>query len=127
MTDGRREDSGYNGSTANTGIAPENAVLLEEASTHVNIDPHFAADQEIVPAAIDKAQLLPPSIPLLPHQSYQEVESSIADKMVLTLPYHCLPDSRPPRSKVLLVEDNAINMKVPSHSHSPIQSKCYLN
>lgn len=111
VTDGHRELSASNNNTANGEIPFENAVL-EEVSPDDRIDRHSMVDLENVPAEIDQAQVLPPSTPIFPKPHDQQVESSAAGKMILTLPYHNLVStSSPPRSKVLLVEDNVINMK----------------
>jgi hypothetical protein len=109
MTDEQREVSASTG-TANTEIPSQNTILLEANATHVNINRHSTAAPEKAPAEIDKSQVLPPPIPLLPQPPSERAESSPAEKMILTL--HGLPTYSASRSKVLLVEDNFINMKV---------------
>jgi hypothetical protein len=96
-------------STANPEISSQNAVV-EKISTLKIADRHSTELLEDVAAETEQPQLLPPSLPR-PHD--EQAESSAADKIISTLPYNDLTSTLTrPRSKVLLVEDNAINMKV---------------
>jgi hypothetical protein len=103
------EPSESNNATAKSEIPSQNAVL-EGISTLEIADRHSTNLRENVPVETDQSQLLPLSV-TKPRD--QQAEGSAADKMILTLPYNKLAaKSSLPRSKVLLVEDNAINMKV---------------
>jgi hypothetical protein len=101
-----------NSSTKNAAqsVSPPQNAILEGISTLKVYDQHSTALLENVPAQISQPQVL---VSPLPKPQDQPTESSATNKMNLTLPYNglvALPS--PPRSKVLLVEDNAINMKV---------------
>ena len=103
------ELSNSNMSTANPENSSQNAVV-EKISTLEISDRYSTELLENVAAENDHPQLLAPSISK-PHD--EQAESSAADKVISTLPYNDLTAAlSPPRSKVLLVEDNAINMKV---------------
>jgi hypothetical protein len=104
--------SGSNEKTAEGKIPPQDAIV-EDAHPDDKIDRHPNVEQEKVPAEIDHPHVLPPSTPIFPSPQDQQAETSVADKMNLNLPYHNLVSTASrPRSKVLLVEDNVINMKV---------------
>jgi hypothetical protein len=86
-------------------IIPENPISED------HIDKHPTVDIQTVPTAIGDPQVRP-SLFAQPHES--QVETNAIDKMISKIPYHT--SSGPPQSKVLLVEDNIINMKVFSRS-----------
>ncbi len=89
-------------------IIPENPISED------HIDKHYTVDIQTVPTAIGDPQVRP-SLFAHPHES--QVETNATDKMVSKIPYHTsVTSSGPPQSKVLLVEDNVINMKVFSRS-----------
>ena len=126
MTDDHLELSESENKTAKTEIPSQNAIL-EEAPPGENIDRHSTA-LENVSADTDPPQLLSQSIPVLAKPHGRQVESSAADKMTLTLPCNDLvAASSPPRSKVLLVEDNIINMKVCNFFFTHSSSKLIHN
>ena len=100
-------------SNSNMGMAnPENSsqnAVVEKISNLEIADRHSTELLENVAAETDQLQLLPPSLQK-PHDI--QAESSTTNK-ISTLPHNDLTATlSPPRSKVLLVEDNAINMKV---------------
>jgi hypothetical protein len=103
------ELSGVNNTTAKTEL-PSHSAVLEGVSALEITDGNSTDLLQSVPAEIDQPQLLPLSVP---KPQDQQAGGSAANKVILTLPYNTLAaTSSPPRSRVLLVEDNAINMKV---------------
>jgi hypothetical protein len=105
---------------------PSQSAILEAGSAREITDRHAPALLENVLTETDRSQLLPPSTPILPNPHHPPVKAAVADKMILTLPYHAVvATSSPPRSKVLLVEDNIINMKV--YYYFPISFEGHAN
>ena len=112
VTNGHSGILGSNESAPSTEKPLENMILLEEVP-RVYSDGHSTADPENLHAEIEKPQFLPPCAPSSPQPLKQQVDSFAADKMTVTLPHHASPAQKSAaRSKVLLVEDNVIKMKV---------------
>ncbi|KAG0648199.1 Autoinducer 2 sensor kinase phosphatase [Hyphodiscus hymeniophilus] len=106
------ETSGSNETAASGQLPSGNATLLEKVPTHVQTDRHSTDGLENGPGEIDKSKYLPPSIPLFPEPRQEQAKAPAANARTLTLPYHKSLATRLQRNKVLLVEDNAINMKI---------------
>ena len=101
--------SSSNNGTAKTEIPSHSAALQKIANLEI-ADRHSTKLLQNVPTGNNLPQLLVPPLAEIHHQ---REESSVNDEMFLPLPHLSFEaTSSPLRSKVLLVEDNAINMKV---------------